>query len=115
VAVGGEKEGCFENVLVCFTSFEKKDEGRVVEIVDKYKNNLLTDYSRIKFSTVLIYPYAHLSKNLGSPKRAVEFLDKLKEALGGAPFRVEFSPFGWYKSWNMKCKGHPLAEAFREY
>ena len=115
VAVGGESEGSFENVMVCFATYEKSDEGRHREIVEKFKENLLTDYSRIKFFSVLLYPYAHLSKKLGSPKRAVEFLEELKNAFNDAPFTVELSPFGWYKSWNMECKGHPLAEAYREY
>ncbi|MBR9678725.1 MAG: hypothetical protein GON13_00470 [Nanoarchaeota archaeon] len=115
VAVGNANEGVFDNVMVCLTSFEKSDEGRVSEIVESFKKNLLVDFSRIKFSTVLLYPYAHLSKSLGSPRKAVEFLELLKESLNDCEFKVESSPFGWYKSWEMSCKGHPLAEAFREY
>ena len=115
VAVGSEKKGVFEDVMVCFTSFEKEDEGRISELVESFKKNLLVDYSRIKFSTVLLYPYAHLSKSLGSPRKAIEFLELLKEKLEGCEFNVESSPFGWYKTWSMSCKGHPLAEAFREY
>ncbi|PIO00260.1 hypothetical protein COT72_00965 [archaeon CG10_big_fil_rev_8_21_14_0_10_43_11] len=115
VAIGDGGSGSFDNVLVCFTTYEKYDENRHEEIIKTYKQKLLTDFERMKFKTVLIHPYAHLSTNLGSQKKAIQFLEELKHALRATPYTVFQSPFGWYKAWKTEVKGHPLADAFREY
>ena len=109
------KEKSLNNVLVCFTCFEKNDEGRVKEIIHSYVENILIDTERIGWKKVLLYPYAHRSHKLGSPRKAKEFLSLLKDKLEEKKLDVLKSPFGWYKAFNLSCKGHPLAEAYREY
>jgi threonyl-tRNA synthetase len=109
------KEGSYGNVLVCFTCYEKRDEGREAEIIGAYEENIKTDTDRIGCRNVLLYPYAHLSHQLGSPRRAKQFLADLVEALEKGGLEVHKSPFGWYKSFTLDCKGHPLAESYREY
>ncbi len=104
-----------ENVLVCLTCFEKQDEGNMEEILKAYVENIKVDTGRIGTKRVLIHPYAHLSKQLGSPRLAKEFLKKLQEALLAEGFEAHRSPFGWYKSFTLTSIGHPLAEAYREY
>ena len=109
------REGSYEDVLVCFTCFEKRDVGREEEIMERFIENIKVDTGRIKCERVLLYPYAHLSHELGSPRRAKAFLTDLKNRLSEEGLEVHKSPFGWYKSFSVTCKGHPLAEAFREY
>jgi len=109
------KVGYYENVLVCFTCYEKPDEGREAEIIEAYVENIKTDTDRIGCKNVLLYPYAHLSHQLGSPRRAKQFLADLVEALKNEGLDARKSPFGWYKAFTLDCKGHPLAEAYREY
>lgn len=109
------KKAAYENVLVCFTCFEKQDENRIDEIIDAYVENIKIDTGRIGCKTVLLYPYAHLSHKLGSPRKAKDFLNRLKEKLAMEDLDVHKSPFGWYKSFGLTCKGHPLAEMYREY
>jgi threonyl-tRNA synthetase len=109
------KEKNVDDVLVCFICFEKRDEGRVDEITRLFLENIIIDTGRIGCKKVLLYPYAHLSHELGSPRKAKEFLRLLKEKLEEMELDVIKSPFGWYKSFKLDCKGHPLAEAYREY
>jgi threonyl-tRNA synthetase len=109
------KVGEFENVLVCFTCYEKKDEERDLEIMEDFVANLKTDTGRIGCKNVLLYPYAHLSHELGSPRKAKAFLQEVEKKLKEENLAVHKSPFGWYKSFGLFCKGHPLAEAYREY
>ena len=109
------REAEYENVLVCLTCYEKRDEGRDQEIVEAYVDNVKTDTGRIGCRNVLIHPYAHLSHDLGSPRKAKLFLSELVDALGAAGLEAHKSPFGWYKAFSLECKGHPLAEAYREY
>ncbi len=109
------RQETLENVLVCLTCFEKQDEGRLDEIIRGYKENITVDTGRLGTKRVLLYPYAHLSKTLGSPRLAKEFLRRLYEELLAAGYEAHRSPFGWYKAFTLTCIGHPLAEAYREY
>lgn len=112
---GLPKDGNYNNILVCFTCYEKSDEKRHNEILESFKENMIIDTGRIGCKNILLYPYAHLSKELGSAKKAKIFLGELKEKLENEGLVVHKSPFGWYKSFGLYCKGHPLAEAYREY
>jgi len=67
----------------------------------------------VKCEQVLIYPYAHLSSNLASPKVALEMLQSLEIDVRKSFPIVARAPFGWTKSFNIKVKGHPLAENAR--
>jgi threonyl-tRNA synthetase len=109
------KEGEYENILVCFTCFEKKDVNREKVIIDEYTKKILVDTERIGCKNVILHPYAHLSHELGSPKRAKKFMSDLEERLKAEGVNAHRSPFGWYKAFGLYCKGHPLAEAYREY
>ncbi len=109
------KEGDYENIVVCFTCFEKKDVNREEEIIEEYTKNILVDTERIGCKNVILHPYAHLSHELGSPKRAKKFLEDLKTRLTAEGINAHKSPFGWYKAFELACKGHPLAEMYREY
>jgi threonyl-tRNA synthetase len=109
------REGKFENILVCFTCFEKKDVDREEDIIEQYTVNIKIDTERIGCNTVMLHPYAHLSHELGSPKRAKKFLADLETSLKAEGIDAHKSPFGWYKAFGLYCKGHPLSEAYREY
>ncbi len=109
------KEDKLEDVLVCFICFEKSDEGRTDEITKEFVENVKVDVERIGCSRVLLYPYAHLSKSLGSPRRAKGFLNNLRQQLQKEEIEVHKSPFGWYKTFDLRCIGHPLSEAYREF
>ena len=109
------KEARLEDVLVCLTCFEKQDEGRLDELIKAYSDNLKIDTERLGTKRILLYPYAHLSKNLGSPRQAKEFMKRLQESLQQQGYEAHRSPFGWYKAFTLTCIGHPLAEAYREY
>jgi threonyl-tRNA synthetase len=109
------KQETLENVLVCLTCFEKQDEGRLDTLIKAFTENIKIDTGRIGTKRVLLYPYAHISKQLGSPRQAKEFMKKLQESLITEGFEAHRSPFGWYKAFTLTCIGHPLAEAYREY
>ncbi|MBR9680604.1 MAG: hypothetical protein GOU98_02145 [Candidatus Altiarchaeota archaeon] len=93
-----------ENTLVVFTTVEPGDKDKIDAAVSEIKKVL--DW--VKCEKAFIYPYAHLSENLSSPKEAVLVLNKLTEKL-----ECERAPFGWYKKFNLHAKGHPMAELSR--
>jgi len=109
-----EREGRAEDVLVYFICYEKKDE-QDKELLQRFVDSMKTDITRIGKKTIMIYPYAHLSKNLGSARLAKEFLNALRNRLEEEGLEVMKCPFGWYKKFGLECIGHPLAESFREF
>jgi threonyl-tRNA synthetase len=68
----------------------------------------------VRTKRIMLYPYAHLSSDLGRPKDAVSILKELELKIKGSGLEVKRSPFGWYKSFDLNCKGHPLSELSRE-
>jgi hypothetical protein len=69
---------------------------------------------KIGVSTVLVYPYAHLSKSLASVGEAHEALMGISKCLEDRGLDAGRAPLGWYKEFTLELQGHPLAEAFRE-
>lgn len=110
---GNHKKDRMEEALAVFVAVEKVDEQQpdlaVRQAVDEVKDVA----GQVKTKRVMIYPYAHLSRDLSSPSAGKRILVDLEKAL--APdFEVKRSPFGWYKSFTLTCKGHPLSELSRE-
>ena len=99
------------NVLVVFISVEKEDnENTVKALIDE----ILNIKEKVMAEKVVLYPYAHLSKNLANPKKARELLNLAYQLLKEKGIETYKAPFGWYKEFEIKVKGHPLAELSRE-
>lgn len=98
------------NLVVVFICIEKNDNKK---IVDKALNEIKIYLEQIKVNKLLIYPYAHLSSDLSSPKKAFELIRELEEGAKKVIDNVQRAPFGWTKSFNISVKGHPLAENFK--
>ncbi len=103
-----------DNVLVAFITVEEDDENYLDEIVEGAANEIGELASELDEKNIILYPYAHLSSSLASPGPAIEILQNLEKVISSKGFNVHKSPFGWYKSFEMDCIGHPRAETLRE-
>lgn len=99
-----------EDVLVCFTSVEDIDN---LSVIDKAVENIIDVFNKVKAKRILIYPYVHLTNNPSDPKRSKEIIDELYRKLKNMKYDVYKAPFGWYKEFSIKVKGHPLSELSR--
>jgi threonyl-tRNA synthetase len=102
-----------ENLIVVFTSIEASDDDNVINNA----TNDIEDYANsVKCPNLLIYPYSHLSSNLAPASIALNFFKNLKAQLQAKNTfeNIHSAPFGWTKSFNIKVKGHPLAEHAKE-
>lgn len=97
--------------LVVLTAVEKGDS--VKESVDGLVKNVEEIAKQVKAKEIVLYPYAHLSSNLASPNIASKVLKESKKKLS-KKFKVTKAPFGYYKEFELKVKGHPLSELSRE-
>ena len=95
-----------DEVVVCFTAIEKND---TEDIAKNAIREIQESMKKIGCSKLLLYPYAHLSSDLAAPSTALSLLKIMQDNAEG--LKVSRAPFGWTKSYNIKVKGHPLAES----
>jgi threonyl-tRNA synthetase len=105
-------ENKFSNIIVAFITVEK-DDYKDPSIIERAASEIKRHHDTVGSSAVLLYPYAHLSSELASPKDAISILRRLGEELEKSGVKVFRAPFGWYKEFNLKNYGHPLAELSR--
>jgi threonyl-tRNA synthetase len=99
-----------EEALVVFTAVEKADEKEPEKVVHNSVKEIMDVLGQVKAKAVVIYPYAHLSSDLAQPSVALRILKDMEKAVKEHKVQVERAPFGWYKAFQISCKGHPLSE-----
>src|SRR3989344_2058461 len=103
-----------KDALAILTSVEKNDTD-VNEVAKELVKNIKDIAEQVKAKNIVLYPYAHLSKNLASPDIAIKILETAEKELGKTKsLKVTRAPFGYYKEFELKVKGHPLSELSRE-
>ena len=104
-----KKKERYEECLVSFISVEEGDENLVEKAAKEIEDIAL----KLSVDKIILYPYAHLSSKLAPPEIGVNVLRELEKILG-EKYEVHRAPFGWYKSFVISCKGHPLSELSKE-
>ncbi len=107
-----KEEKNISDALAILTAVEKRD-GDTEKAVDELVKNIKDISKQVNTKNIVLYPYAHLSKNLASPEIAMKVLEEAEKKLK-KDFNVARAPFGYYKEFEMKVKGHPLSELSRE-
>ena len=105
-----EKE--IKEPLVILTAVERGDNDQTVkEMIEAVERTA----KEVKAKSIVIYPYAHLSSNLSNPQTALEYLAEAEHTLKKKGFEVIRAPFGYYKTFEIKVKGHPLSELSKQF
>ncbi len=100
-----------DECLVVFCSAEQGDDERVVEPTVKEIKDVA---GQVDAKRIVVYPFVHISSTPAKPQIALKIVKGVEEKLREERFEVWRSPFGWYKAFSLRCKGHPLAELSRE-
>ena len=109
-----KKHERIEEVLVVFVAVEREDETNARYAVEKALEETISVFNKVGAERIVLYPYAHLSSKLASPERSMEILKAMERDLLSNGVDVKRAPFGWYKSFTLRCKGHPLSELSRK-
>jgi threonyl-tRNA synthetase len=106
-----QRNGSTGDALVAYLASEKTDE-KNVESVARQAATTIADHAReVGTADVMLYPYAHLSSNLSSPRVATKVLARIGELMrANDDLTIHEAPFGFYKGFEIECKGHPLSE-----
>ena len=107
----GDGKQRYDEVLVVFTAVEAGDDESMAE---RLAQEAIGVADQVKAKSILLYPLVHLTSKPSPPSVAKAVLAKAEEILKARKYSVSHSPFGWYKAYTLKCKGHPLSELSRE-
>lgn len=100
-----------EEVLVAFLAVEKQDESSTLDMAEQTAEQIRATAEKVGAGRIMVYPYAHLSSDLAKPRTAKQVIDQVAELLrGNANLEIHRAPFGYYKAFDISCKGHPLSE-----
>jgi threonyl-tRNA synthetase len=102
----------FDEVLVVFTAVEDGDEEAIM--AERLAQEASAVAEQVKAKSILLYPLVHLTSKPSKPSVARQVIAKAEELLKARGYASAHSPFGWYKGYTLKCKGHPLSELSRE-
>ena len=98
--------------LVVLTAIENGDNDKTVkQLIESVKKTA----KDVNTKNIVLYPYAHLSSNLANPDTALEYMSEAENVLKNEGYNVTRAPFGHYKQFELKCKGHPLSELSKEF
>jgi len=94
-------EGNVDEALVAFMAAEKGDDKNIASVADQVVQEILRLTSQLGLSSLL-----------SSPRVAVKLLDEIYSCLKSKNelLVVMRAPFGYYKAFEISCKGHPLSE-----
>jgi len=107
----GEDQARVADALVAFVAVETTDEADPRDVAQQAVTQIRVTAEKVGADRVMVYPYAHLSSDLAKPRIAVQVLSQVAEQLRAeSGLDVLSAPFGYYKSYEISCKGHPLAE-----
>ena len=102
-----------EDGLLVLASVEAGDE----EAADTVRCETVAEIQKLadqlKVRRLMLLPFAHL---FGEPAPAADSLaviDAVAADLRALGFSVTRPPFGWFHSWDMQAKGHPLSRVAR--
>ncbi|MEF8774825.1 MAG: threonyl-tRNA synthetase editing domain-containing protein, partial [Halobacteriales archaeon] len=106
---GVPMEGRMEECVTAFITVESGDEEDLDGVVENAVAELDDVTDQLNTDRIVLYPYAHLSEDLAGPDAAKTVMRNLEADLEEQGYEILRAPFGWYKSFDVSCKGHPLS------
>lgn len=108
-----EREGKVAECLVAFWTAEEGDKNPE-QVAESAFKEVKSVAGQVNEKTIVLYPYVHLLfGSKPAPKEVALEIQNLLEKKLKKVFDVHKAPFGYYKSFGIECKGHPLSELSR--
>jgi len=105
------REAAVDDALVVMIAAEKNDEKTADAVVARAREEIQKVFQQTGAKSIVLYPYSHLSNNLGRPENSLRIIRMMRAAMEDLP--IIRCPFGWYKSFEMAGRGHPMSELSR--
>lgn len=99
--------------VVVLAAVEKQDEEKPDQVATAAASTIADHCAHLKVGSVVICSFAHLFVELAHAEVAVYVLGEVAEDLRERGIEIAKTPFGWFNSFEMKAKGHPLSRVAR--
>ncbi len=99
-----------DSCLINFIAAETTDAQDVAAAAKATADMIASAAEEVKEKNIIVYPWVHLTEIPSKPSVAQKLLKSIAKSLKERGFNVVRVPFGWYKAFELHCKGHPLAE-----
>jgi threonyl-tRNA synthetase len=99
-----------KSCLVNFIAAETSDQKDVKKAAKLTADMIAKAAEEVKEKCIIVYPWVHLTEKPSPPSTALKLLKGIEKELVERGLTVIRVPFGWYKEFEIHCKGHPLAE-----
>ncbi len=107
------KEISTDEAIVVLAAVERDDEESPDDVGKAAAKTIADHCAHLKVDSVVVCSFAHLFTELAAAQVAVYVLGVVAEQLRERGLSVEKTPFGWFNSFEMKAKGHPLSRVAR--
>ena len=98
----------------CLVVFTAVEEGDTTTLVTRATTDITERARQLGVSDIVVYPYVHLTEHPASIGTARSLLAEIVDGFTD-DLSVSRAPFGWYKSFELACLGHPLSEWSARY
>jgi threonyl-tRNA synthetase len=102
-----------EQGLLVLASAEAEDVSAPERVRDGATAEIVKLAEQLKVQEVMLLPFAHLFAEPADPSMALSIIDGVADQLRERQLRVERPPFGWFHTWDLQAKGHPLSRVAR--
>jgi len=99
--------------LLVLANAEAGDEHGQEAVIDGSAQEILALAEQLKATSVMLLPFAHLFGDPAPPLDALNLIDGIAATVRVAGIEVQRPPFGWFHSWDLKAKGHPISRVAR--
>ncbi len=99
-----------DSCLINFIAAETTDQKNIDAAIRMTADMIAQAAEEVKETKLVIYPWVHLTEHPSPPGVALDLLRGVERELRSRGYDVVRVPFGWYKAFELHCKGHPLAE-----
>jgi threonyl-tRNA synthetase len=110
-----EQTTVFEDGLLLLASAESGDERVPERVAAQAADEVARVAGQLGAKRALVHPFAHLFADPAPLESAVALLDALTHELRARGLEASRSPFGWFFSWELSAKGHPLSRLARRF
>jgi threonyl-tRNA synthetase len=109
------KTTVFEDGLLLLASAEAGDEVDPPLVATRAADEVARLAQQLGARRALVHPFAHLFAEPAPFESAFELLDRLTDELRARGLEAARSPFGWFFSWELSARGHPLSRLARRF
>jgi hypothetical protein len=99
--------------LLVLASAEAGDEDAEDAVIEGSAREISLLAEQLKTKQVMLMPFAHLFGDPAPPLDALNIIDGIAAAIRTEGLEVQRPPFGWFHSWDLKAKGHPISRVAR--